>query len=124
MALDVNRLAIDESAMLAAVIASPNAMSPHRHPERAKKRRDLVLSLMERQGKLTTEAAERARGRKLNLAAISLESGQDRYFLDTLAKQLPEVYDPTLLAIEGLRIYTTLDTTIQRAAIATAGSPG
>ncbi len=110
-------LSIDESAMLAAVIASPNAMSPHRHPERAKKRRDLVLSLMEKQGKLDPEAAERARGRKLSLASISLESGQDRYFLDTLAKQLPEVYDPALLAVEGLRIYTTLDTTIQRAAI-------
>lgn len=110
-------LAVDESAMLAAVIASPNAMSPHRHPERARKRRDLVITLMEQQGKLDAEAAEAARNRKLSLAAITLESGQDRYFLDALARQLPEVYDQDLLAVEGLRIYSTLDPTIQRAAV-------
>ncbi|MCA9503082.1 MAG: PBP1A family penicillin-binding protein [Spirochaetaceae bacterium] len=110
-------LSIDESALLAAVIQSPNAMSPHRHPERAKKRRDLVLELMAEQGRITREEAEHARGRELSLAAISLESGQDRYFLDALAKQLPEVYDDELLSVEGLRIYSTLDTMLQRAAV-------
>ena len=110
-------LEIDESALLAAVIASPNAMSPHRHPERAKKRRDLVIGLMEAQGFIAPEEAERARNRPISTAAIALESGQDRYFLDALARQLPEVYDEELLAVEGLRIYSTLDPTIQRAAV-------
>lgn len=110
-------LSLDESALLAAVIQSPNAMSPHRHPERAKRRRDLVLDLMESQGRVSHEDAARARARKLNLAAITLESGQDRYFLDELARQLPEVYDEQLLSVEGLRIYSTLDTVIQRAAV-------
>jgi len=110
-------LALDESALLAAVIQSPNAMSPHRHPERAKSRRDLVLELMERQGRVSSEAASRARARKLSLAMIALESGQDRYFLDELARQLPEVYDDGLLSVEGLRIYSTLDTMVQRAAV-------
>ncbi len=110
-------LAPDESALLAAVIASPNAMSPHRHPERAKKRRDLVLSLMEAQGRLGAEEAEYARNQPIDTAVVTLESGQDRYFLDELARQLPEVYDEELLAVDGLRIYTTLDPTIQRAAV-------
>lgn len=110
-------LEIDESALLAAVIASPNAMSPHRHPERAKKRRDLVIGLMASQGFIEPEEAERARNRPISTAAIALESGQDRYFLDALARQLPEVYDEELLAVEGLRIYSTLDPTIQRAAV-------
>jgi penicillin-binding protein 1B len=110
-------LSLDESALLAAVIQSPNSMSPHRHPERARKRRDLVLGLMESQGRVPAEAASRARARKLSLATISLESGQDRYFLDELARQLPEVYDAALLSVEGLRIYSTLDTMIQRAAV-------
>jgi penicillin-binding protein 1B len=113
----VEDLAVDESALLAAVIASPNAMSPHRHPERAKKRRDLVIGLMEAQGRITPEVAERARNRAINMAAISLESGQDRYFLDQLAQQLPEVYDEDLLSVEGLRIYSTLDPSVQRAAV-------
>ena len=110
-------LEIDESALLAAVIQSPNAMSPHRHPERARKRRDLVLGLMAEQGLLDAPDAERARERPLSLAAITLESGQDRYFLDELARQLPEVYDEELLVVEGLRIYSTLDPILQRAAV-------
>lgn len=114
-------LALDESALLAAVIQSPNALSPHRHPERAKRRRDLVLGLMEEQGRIRGEAAERARARKLSLATIVLESSQDRYFLDELARQLPEVYDESLLSVEGLRIYSTLDTMIQRAAVRALG---
>jgi penicillin-binding protein 1B len=110
-------LSVEESALLAAVIQSPNAMSPHRHPERAKKRRDLVLSQMEEQGRISSDQAEKARARGLNLAAITLESGQDRYFLDMLQRQLPEVYHEDLLAVEGLRIYSTLDTSLQRAAV-------
>jgi penicillin-binding protein 1B len=110
-------LSLDESALLAAVIQSPNSLSPHRHPERARKRRDLVLELMAEQGRVSREEADRAKERRLSLASIALESGQDRYFLDELARQLPEVYDETLLAVEGLRIYSTLDPMIQRAAV-------
>ena len=110
-------LAVDESALLAAVIQSPNAMSPHRHPERARSRRDLVLGLMEKQGFITADELEDSRVRSLSLAAITLESGQDRYFLDELARQLPEVYDEDLLAVDGLRIYSTLDPMLQRAAV-------
>lgn len=110
-------LSLDESALLAAVIQSPNGLSPHRHPERSKRRRDLVLKLMEKQKRVSAQDAQRARDRDINLAAVSLESGQDRYFLDELARQLPEVYDEDLLSVEGLRIYSTLDTMVQRAAI-------
>ncbi|MBW2496334.1 MAG: PBP1A family penicillin-binding protein [Deltaproteobacteria bacterium] len=110
-------LVFDESALIAAVIQSPNALSPHRHPERARRRRDLVLGLMAEQQFVSHEQAEAAMARPLSLAAVTLESGQDRYFLDELARQLPEVYDAELLAVEGLRIYSTLEPVIQRAAI-------
>ena len=110
-------LAVEESALLAAVIQSPNAMSPHRHPERARSRRDLVLSLMAEQGFVDAEEIERAKAEPLRTVAITLESGQDRYFLDELARQLPEVYDPQLLTVDGLRIYSTLDPILQRAAV-------
>jgi len=113
----VRDLGVDESALLAAVIQSPNAMSPHRHPKRARKRRDLVLSLMAAQGLLDAEDFERAKARSLSLAAVTVESSQDRYFLDELSRQLPEVYDADLLVVEGLRIYSTLDPILQRAAV-------
>jgi len=72
---------------------------------------------MANQDFISEKVAKRAKARPISTAAIALESGQDRYFLDALAKQLPEVYDENLLSVEGLRIYSTLDPTIQRAAV-------
>jgi penicillin-binding protein 1B len=109
-------LSLAESALIAAIIQSPNGISPHRRPERAVARRNLVLQLMQDQGLIGPRAAEVARAEPLRVAAIASETGQVRYFLDVLSQQLPEVYDDGVLASEGLRIYSTLDPRMQRAA--------
>jgi len=105
-----------ESATVAAVIQSPNSLSPHRHPERAVERRNLVLSLMKRQGRIDDEVYTQARAEPLRVAAAGGERGGSRYFLDLLRRQLPEVYDEEVLSAEGLKIYSTLDPRLQRAA--------
>ncbi|MDE0887316.1 MAG: PBP1A family penicillin-binding protein [Myxococcota bacterium] len=111
-----SRLSISESALIAAIIQSPNGISPHRRGERARARRDLVLALMFEQGRISGGAYEEARSEPLQLAALTGESGDARYFLDALSQQLPDVYDADVLSSEGLRIYSTLDPRIQRAA--------
>ncbi|TMW74142.1 PBP1A family penicillin-binding protein [Alteribacter natronophilus] len=58
----VTELDAAEGALLAALPKGPNAYSPIDNPERSKERRDLVLSLMERQGYLTAEEAVRLQG--------------------------------------------------------------
>jgi penicillin-binding protein 1B len=113
----VRHLEMSESALLAAIIQSPNGTNPYRHPEKARNRRDLVLSLMLRQGRIDAAAARAAREAPVRLATPTQEVRGARYFLDALRRQLPEVYDSETLVAEGLRIYSTLDFRLQRAAV-------
>ncbi len=111
-------LAVHESALLAALIQSPNALSPHRQPDRAHKRRDLVLQLMREQGRISDGTYQRAISQPLRVAAVTPEPREGRYFLDALQRQLPDFYDGAILSAEGLQIYSTLDLRLQRAASA------
>ncbi|MFC0473673.1 transglycosylase domain-containing protein [Halalkalibacter kiskunsagensis] len=60
---DVQDLSIEEGALLAGLPKAPNSYSPITYPERSKQRRDLVLTLMERQGQLHAEEAKHLRGK-------------------------------------------------------------
>jgi penicillin-binding protein 1B len=113
----VSELVPAESALLAAIIQSPNRLSPHRNPEPAKQRRDLVLELMRKQGRLGLQEFNLARATPLDVATPITESGDARYFLDLLRRQLPEAYDQELLQTEGMHIYSTLNSRFQRAAV-------
>jgi penicillin-binding protein 1B len=106
-------LTLAESALLAAIIQSPNGISPHRAPERATQRRDLVLGLMHDQGRIEAGDLERARAEPLQLAAVTPDPGDARYFLDLVQRHLAEGYDGDVLTAEGLRIYSTLDRRVQ-----------
>ncbi|WP_245579629.1 transglycosylase domain-containing protein [Alteribacter aurantiacus] len=61
----VSELTPDEGALLAALPKGPNAYSPINNPERSKQRRDLVLTLMERQGYLTADETVRLQGKTI-----------------------------------------------------------
>jgi penicillin-binding protein 1B len=111
-----SQLTLAEAALLAAIIQSPNGLSPYRERERATQRRDLVLDLMKRQGRISQEAHAAARAEPLRLASVNPDPGDARYFLDLLRRQLSEAYDTEVLATEGLRIYSTLDRRMQRLA--------
>jgi penicillin-binding protein 1B len=109
-------LGVAESALLAAIIQSPNGKSPYRDPERAVERRNLVLELMHRQGRLEDSVFHAARQEPLRLAAVTPDPGDARYFLDLLQRQLSSAYSSEVLQSEGLRIYSTLDRRAQRIA--------
>lgn len=109
-------LTVAESALIAAIIQSPNRLSPHRNPTVAIERRNLVLQLMWKQERIDSETLARAEAEPLGVADIAVDPGDARYFLDLLRRQLPEVYDSQVLEAEGLRIYSTLDLRLQRAA--------
>jgi penicillin-binding protein 1B len=109
-------LQVEESALLAAIIQSPNGLSPQRNPDRATMRRNLVLQLMHDQGRIDASTLARAQATGLQLASVSPDPGDARYFLDLLRRQLSEGYDSEVLTTEGLRIYSTLDRRLQRIA--------
>jgi len=110
----VGELSTAESALIAAIIQSPNGLSPYRDAAGAVKRRNLVLDLMKRQGRIDTTTWKAARAEPLRLAAVTADPGDARYFLDLLRRQLSTAYTSEVLTSEGLRVYSTLDRRAQR----------
>jgi penicillin-binding protein 1B len=112
----VRDLTLPESALIAAIIKSPNGLSPHGDAERSRKRRDLVLELMREQGRIDDAGLRLALREPLRVAKVTPEPREARYFLDALQRQLPDFYGSGTLTTEGLQIYSTLDLRLQRAA--------
>ncbi|HJT16117.1 MAG TPA: PBP1A family penicillin-binding protein, partial [Thermoanaerobaculia bacterium] len=112
----VTYLTLPESATLAGMIRSPNVLSPLKYPERAKPRRDLVLKLMLDQQKISEQDYEKAVASPLTTARFPKTSRSAPFFVDLVMKELKETYPETQLKTEGLRIFTTLDTIVQRSA--------
>lgn len=112
----VTYLTLPESATLAQMISSPNVNSPLRNPGRAKKRRDMALRLMQETGKISEREYAEAIAAPLTVTRFPKTSRSAPFFVDLVLKQLRETYPETQLKTEGLRIFTTLDTIMQRSA--------
>jgi penicillin-binding protein 1A len=113
------QLTLAQAAVLAALPKAPSHYDPRRHPEQARERRDLVLSLMEQQGRIHRFMAEEARRGELGIAPPprqeQTESGLAPYFVEQVRSELEEKFGD-LLYHQSLRVRTTLDSRLQRAA--------
>jgi penicillin-binding protein 1A len=108
---DLNDLTLAEAALLAGLPQSPNNYNPYKHPEAAEKRRNVVLSLMEKHGFITKEEAEKAK--KIPVKSMLAEYKQDTSipydaFIDQVIKEVTDEADVNVFE-DGLKIYTTLD---------------
>jgi penicillin-binding protein 1B len=112
----VTYLTLTEAATLAGMIRSPNVLSPLKYPERAKPRRDTVLRQMRDYGKISERQYKEAVASPLSVTRFPKTSRSAPFFVDLVLKQLRETYPETQLKTEGLRIFTTLDMTMQRSA--------
>lgn len=110
----LSELQLHEQALLVALVKGPSYYHPIRHPERAKRRRDLVLSLMAEAGAVDAAGVQAAQRRPLGVAQ-SLTIRRTRYpaFIDLVREQLRQDYRSEDLSSEGLRIFTTLDPRVQ-----------
>ncbi|HKR95304.1 MAG TPA: PBP1A family penicillin-binding protein, partial [Candidatus Angelobacter sp.] len=113
---DLKDITLPEAAMLAGLVQRPSYLSPYRHPERALDRRNLVLEAMVETGSITQAQADAAKATPLKLAPQNVEASDAPYFVDLIREQLVGKYSEDDLNSEGLRIYTTLDPTLQSAA--------
>ena len=113
---DLDALRLPEMALLVAMVRGPSYYNPRRHPQRAKKRRDLVLDQMEMLGIISETRA--AREKRSPLGVVPAGRGSSRYpaFVDLVRRQLRRDYRDADLRGGGLRIFTTLDLRTQRAA--------
>ena len=113
---DVRQLNLPECALLAGMIQHPSFLNPYRHPTRAIQRRNLVLDAMVETGKITKSQAEIAKAARLNLTPNNIDAGEAPYFVDLVRDRLVQHLGETDFNHSGLRIYTSLDPDLQRAA--------
>ena len=112
----VTYLTLNEAATMAGMIRQPNVLSPLKYPERVKPRRDTVLKLMLDQRKIEQREYDATIESPLLVTRFPKTSRSAPFFVDLVMKQLRETYQETQLKSEGLRIFTTLDTMMQRSA--------
>jgi len=114
---DVQDLTLEECALLAALPRSPYQYSPIRFPERALRRRNLVLRFMYKNGHITEEQYKEAIQKPLVLREGRSEGkyGIAPYFTEYVRRILDEKYGQDLYTA-GFTIYTTLDTRVQACA--------
>ena len=109
-------LDLDEMALLAGLVRGPSYYDPRRHPERAMQRRNRIIDRLEAQGVAGPDAAARARSEPLGVTRRPPPaSARFPAFVDLVRRQLRRDYPGSVLRSEGLRIFTTLDPTVQRA---------
>ncbi len=113
---DVGRLDLAQCAFLAGIIQRPSYFNPYHHPDRTIERRNLVLDSMVETGAITKDQAERAKAEPLHLSEASVDASEAPYFVDLVHEQLMQKLGERDFNREGLRIYTSLDPGLQRAA--------
>jgi penicillin-binding protein 1A len=121
--LCVQQLEPWEAALLAGIIQSPTEYDPAQHPVAAKDRRDVVLRQMLDQGYLTRpvydESVQQALPSSTEIQAPqeqTVEGVDAGYFTSWAQQQVIERYGAQRAFEGGLKITTTLDLDLQRAA--------
>ena len=101
------------------MIQGPNRLSPVRHPERARKRRDWVLGRLEELGWASPEAVRRAKDRPIRLRLDSPTRPPAAHFVDWVESVAQEEARRRLAKGRGVVAETSLDPGLQRLAEAT-----
>lgn len=113
----VSRLTLAEGAMLAALPKGPSVYTPRRDPERARARRDLVLSLMAQQGYISPSRAAAAAREPVRMAAAEWRPSATASWVLVAARAfMDSVLGPDADRDQDVTIHTTIDIRAQRAA--------
>ncbi len=112
-----SELTVAEAAMLAGLVKAPSSYAPTVNMERALKRRTLVLQAMRDVGAIDQEAFGQARDSKVVLVdALRKEEPYGRFFKEHVRRELVARFGEARVYEGGLRVFTTVDVGMQRAA--------
>lgn len=112
---DLSSLTIGESAFLAGLPKSPNHYSPFKAYDRAKKRQEHVLTRMEEAKFITATEREQAAAEILNFRRPGVEQAAP-YFVEYIRQLLVAKYGESMVYKGGLKVFTTLNMEMQKAA--------
>jgi penicillin-binding protein 1B len=115
---DIRDLNLAQSCFLAGIIHAPNRYSSaERRPERAIEARDRVLPLLVENGLISPAQAQEAKDTPLRIVNSGYGASMAGHFVDMIKDDLLERFSETDLNSQSYRIYTTLDSDLQKAAL-------
>jgi len=110
----VGDLNLEESALIAGIFRGPSVYSPYNATQRTLNRRNHVLSRMAEEGYITKAEAAQAQTRPMAVLPLRRTSADFAgYFFEEVRKHLEKTYGSDALYNAGLKVYTTLDPTLQ-----------
>ncbi len=109
-------LTLGEAATLAGLPKGPSIYSPINHPDKAQKRRNLVINAMLEDGKITAAQAADARSAPLVLHLAHDPNSLAPYYVEEIRRYLEAKYGTDQVHEGGLKVYTSLDVDMQKAA--------
>lgn len=110
-------LKVEEAAVLVGVLKATNAYNPKINPANAKRRRNTVIDNMVNQHFISEAKADSLKQLEIDLSEYKAQStldGQALYFRQAVLNEIDEVLDGVDPYTDGLKIYTTLDTRMQK----------
>jgi penicillin-binding protein 1A len=110
------QLTLPEATLLAGLPKGPSYYSPINHPDRAQKRRNLVINAMLEDGKITAAQANDARSATLALRLAHDPNSLAPYFVEEIRRYLEGKFGTDQVHEGGLKVYTSLDVELQKAA--------
>ena len=110
-------LKLEEAALLAGLPKAPTYYSPITSPERALKRRNLVINNLLEDGKITAEEANRAKAAPLGLKLQPPENSLAPNIVEEVRRYLEKKYGANEVHESGMRVYTSLNLSLQQTAI-------
>ena len=113
----VQNLTLAECAILAGLPPSPNNLSPLRNPQKARERQLYVLNRMVERKMITPEQAKKAQAEEIRLRPRGPKEYLDAPFVvEQVRLHVEQKYGKDLLYKGGLKIYTTINSRLQKAA--------
>ncbi len=111
---DLTQITNAEAAQMAGLVQRPSYYNPCRYPDRARERRNRVLSLMRHNGYLGDADYRMAINAPINPCPGGSEGRENQYFVDLVQDEIHAKLNDT--ESEGRLVYTTLDPDLQQAA--------
>jgi penicillin-binding protein 1A len=114
---EVRELTLAEAAMIAGIAQRPSRRTPILDPEGSLARRNHVLDRMAAEKYITQQEADAAKAEPVQLRLPRKQPSIAPYFLEEVRKHLEREYGSQRIYQGGLRVHTTLDPRMQRAAV-------
>jgi len=111
----ITQLNLPQIALLVGMVKGPSYYNPRKHPERAKQRRDLVLTQMLEQGLIDNDSFKDATMRSLMVVTTPpTRTSRVPSFMGVIKRELSSDYSMSSLSKDGLKLYTSLDPIVQQ----------